>query len=108
MNIVGKHQRYFFCDYCADGFYIFNKITDMNEHLTIEVKEKFLVVTCPEGHYITNWDKEDILAYSSAKTMYCPLSADLTGYYCVTEEEHNELVEKQREAAENIKLSITE
>lgn len=77
----------------------------MTEHLIIETREKFLVVTCREGHYITNWDKEDILKYTSAKVMYCPKNTDLNDYYCVTEEEHNELVEKQREAAENMNIN---
>lgn len=72
----------------------------MNEHLVVENREKFMVVTCSEGHYITNWDKEDIKLYTSAKTMYCPLNYDLSTYYCVTEEQHNEWMEKQKEALE--------
>ena len=80
----------------------------MTEHLIVETREKFLVVTCSEGHYITNWNKEDILKYTSAKVMYCPLNTDLNDYYCVTEEEHNELVEKQRDSVENIELTVSE
>lgn len=72
----------------------------MNEHLIIENREKFMVVTCSEGHYITNWDKEDVRNYTSAKTMYCPLGYDISEYYCMTEEEHNRLMEQQREILE--------
>lgn len=71
----------------------------MNEHLIIEYNEKFNFnkVTCPEGHYITNWDKQDIREYTASKIMFCPTSLDLSNYYCLTEEEHNELMEKQEE-----------
>lgn len=76
----------------------------MNEHLIVEVNDKFNFkkVTCKEGHYITDWDKVDILKYTSAKTMYCPMNTDLGKFYCVTEDEHNELMEKQIKAAEEL------
>lgn len=70
----------------------------MNEHLNIEINDKlnFKKVTCKEGHYITNWNKEDILEYTSAVIMYCPLNTNLDSFYCLTEEEHNALmVEKE-------------
>lgn len=67
-----------------------------NEHLIVENKEKFMVVSCSEGHYITNWDKKDVRNYTSAKKMYCPLGYDISGYYCVTEEEHNQLIKEQQ------------
>ena len=72
----------------------------MNEHLIVETKEKFLKVTCSEGHFLTDWDKENILEYHSARIMYCPLNADLSSYYCVTAEENAEYEEKQRIAIE--------
>lgn len=76
----------------------------MNEHLIVEVNDKlnFKKVTCKEGHYITDWDKVDILKYTSAKTMYCPMNTDLEKFYCITEDEHNELMEKQYKAAEEL------
>lgn len=76
----------------------------MNEHLIVEVNDKlnFKKVTCKEGHYITDWDKVDILKYTSAKVMYCPMNVDLEQYYCVTEEAHNILMEKQYKAAEEL------
>lgn len=68
----------------------------MNEHLTIEINEKlnFKKVTCIEGHYITNWDRQNILDYTSAKIMFCPISTDLEQFYCVSDEEHNKLMEE--------------
>ncbi|MEE1226343.1 MAG: hypothetical protein UHM08_04470 [Bacteroidales bacterium] len=76
----------------------------MNEHLIVEVNDKlnFKKVTCKEGHYITNWNKENVLDYTSAKTMYCPMNTDLEAFYCVSEEEHNEIMEKQIKAAEEL------
>lgn len=73
----------------------------MNEHLIVEFNEKFNFkkVTCKEGHYITNWDKADIMEYTSAKIMYCPMDTDLEGYYCVTEEEHNDIMEEVKKRA---------
>lgn len=73
----------------------------MNEHLIIEVNEtlNFKKVTCKEGHYITNWDKVDIMQYTSAKVMYCPMGADLEPYYCITEEAHNILMEEMEKKA---------
>lgn len=69
-------------------------------HLIVEFNEKynFNKITCPEGHLITNWDKEDIKTYTASTVMYTPITYNLNDYYCVTEEEHNELMEKHREA----------
>lgn len=78
----------------------------VNEHLLVEKNEeyKFLKVTCSEGHYITNWDKEDILKYHSAKIMYTPLTADLSKYYCVTEEENAQYNEDREKAEEQKRI----
>ena len=73
----------------------------MNE-IQIERNEDygFLILTCSEGHYISNWNKVDILEFTSAKKIFCPADTDTTQFYCLTEEEHNELVELQRQAIE--------
>lgn len=71
----------------------------MNE-LIIEKNEKynFLTISCEQGHYITNWDKQDIKEFTSAKKIFCPANTDTSQYYCVTEEEYNELMELQEKA----------
>lgn len=78
----------------------------VNEHLLVETNDeyKFLKVTCKEGHYITNWDKEDILEYNSSKIMYCPLNTDLSKYYCVTEEENAQYYEDKEKAEEQKRI----
>ena len=66
------------------------------ENIKIERFEDkgFVKVECMEGHYITNWDKQNILDFSDAKVMYCPLNYDLDAYYCLTDEEHNKYTEE--------------
>ena len=85
-----------------------------NEHLIVEINEKFNFkkVTCKEGHYITDWNKENILDFTSSTTMYCPMDTDLSIYYCISEEEYNKLMEQQeiafktREEEERNKIEI--
>lgn len=49
------------------------------------------------GMVITDWDKEDILMYSSCKELYCPKDADLSGYYEIPEEEDEKYMQQQIE-----------
>ena len=65
----------------------------MNEHLIVEINEtyNFKKVSCPEGHHITNWDREDILTFTASTIMYCPLTYNLDTFYCITEEEYETL-----------------
>lgn len=72
------------------------------EHLKVEINEQynFKVVTCTEGHHITDWDKQDIKEFTSSTVMYCPLNYDLNNYYCVTDEEYETLMEQHRIAIE--------
>lgn len=72
----------------------------------IEVNEtyNYKKVTCREGHYITNWDKADVMKYTYAKIMYCPLDTNLEEYYCVTEEEHAALVKEMEQRLVELEL----
>lgn len=70
----------------------------MEHKLIYTEKPNFVEITCTEGHYITNWDKEDITEFADAKLMICPLGFDVSGYYCITEEEHNTYLNQQIEA----------
>ena len=66
-----------------------------------ENKERgYKQIKCTEGHYLTNWDKNDIKEYSYCRVMFAPIDYDISGYYCVDEEEHNRLVEEQIKALE--------
>ena len=70
----------------------------MEHKLIYTEKPNFVEITCTEGHYITNWNKEDIMEFADAKLMICPLGFDMTDYYCITEEEHNTCLNQQIEA----------
>lgn len=88
----------------------------MNTHIkTEEYKDKgYLKVWCDEGHYLTDWDKEDIFKFTSAKIMFCPLGYNLDNYYCITDEEYKQYMEQLDEAArkrseeENNKINTME
>ena len=78
----------------------------MNEHIIYEVNEekKYKKVWCKDGHYITNWDKVNILEYNSFRIMYCPINTDLSNFYCVTEEENENLYKLQEIELKNEEL----
>lgn len=67
----------------------------MNTDFIIVNKGSFLEITCKEGHNITNWDKNDIKEFSSAKIMIAPTDYDLTKFYCLTDEENEKLMNEQ-------------
>ena len=67
----------------------------MNTDFIITNKGSFIEITCKEGHNITNWDKNDIKDFSSAKIMVAPIDYDLTKFYCLTDEENDRLMSEQ-------------
>lgn len=73
----------------------------MNDFI-IEKKNNYVKITCKEGHYITEWNKDDIKDFSSAKMIFCPTFKDISTYYCITEEENEEYLKLQMEEYERI------
>lgn len=69
----------------------------MNGHIKVEYNEQynFNKVTCIEGHLITNWDGNDIKSYTACTIMYTPSNITIDEYYCITEDEHNKLMNEQ-------------
>lgn len=66
-----------------------------------ENKDKgFIKVTCSEGCFMTEWNKENILEYTSFRTMYCPLNKDLSNIYCVSDEDNAKYEEEKEKAIE--------
>lgn len=57
--------------------------------------DKFIEITANEGYVLTDWDKQDILSYTSTKIMVCPLNYDYSGYYTITDEEDERLMNDQ-------------
>lgn len=74
--------------------------------MRVEYNEKFNFnhITAEEGMVITDWNGEDIKEYSSAKEMYCPITADLSRYYEVSDAQDAENMEAQRKAIEDERL----
>lgn len=66
-----------------------------NFKIIVDEAKGYIKVECTEGHYITNWDKKDIMEYTDAKVMYCPLGYNLDSFYCVSDEEHNAYIAEQ-------------
>lgn len=52
-------------------------------------------IKCNDNHYITNWNKEDILEFADSKIMIAPINYDISNFYCISEEEHNKYMEQQ-------------
>lgn len=67
-------------------------------HLIVEFNEEynFNKITCVEGHYITDWDGNDITTYCGSKMMFAPANYNLENYYCIEDARHNELMELQK------------
>lgn len=74
----------------------------MNGHIKVEYNEQynFNKVTCTEGHYITNWNGEDVKSFTASTIMYAPISVTFEDFYCVTEDEYNRLMDEQVKAIE--------
>lgn len=54
-----------------------------------------IVVKAAEGYVLTTWDEQDIMDYTFAKIMYCPLTFDVTQIREITDEESEKLLEEQ-------------
>lgn len=77
----------------------------MEHKLTVELNEQynFYKVTCPEGCHITDYTKDkDIRDLIISTELYIPgtytVDEIAEKYYCVTEDEYNELIAKRDKA----------
>ena len=50
-------------------------------------KKYFYELTPDEGYVLTDWDKNDIIDYSSYKIVVCPLITPIENFYEITVEE---------------------
>lgn len=68
--------------------------------MKIEYNEKFNFnhIIADEGMAVTDWDKNDIKEYVSAKEMYCPVTVDLSLLYEISDEMDAEYREEQERA----------
>ena len=65
------------------------------ENITIRRTDKFIEITTNDGYVMTDWNGENILEYSSAKQLVCPVNYDYSAYYTVTDEENERLLKEQ-------------
>ena len=69
--------------------------------MKIEKTDKYIKVTAEDSGYLTSYkDGEDILAYTSSRIMYAPLTADLSDLRDISAEDNNKY-EELRLKAEN-------
>lgn len=61
----------------------------------------FKKIWCSDGHYMTDWNKENIEQFTYSKIIYCPISFNHSNIYCITEEEKERLEKEQMEFIEN-------
>lgn len=64
-----------------------------------KTKLKFKEVKSENGKYITNFKEgDDIKTYSASTILICPISADLTEYREIDEEQHQKYLEAKEKA----------
>lgn len=75
----------------------------MEHNINVEIYEdkNFKKIWCSEGHYMTNWDKENIEQFTYSRVIYAPIITNMDDLYCITDEECLKLQEEQRIYIEN-------
>ena len=64
--------------------------------MTIETKEKYLIITADEGMVLTEWKEgNDILHFSFAEKQFSPLNYDIARLREITKEECHRLLDEQ-------------
>ena len=74
--------------------------------MKIETTDKYVKITPDEGMVLTTWNEgDDIVEYNGIKTVYAPLTADISMFREITIEENTKLEEDRDKAVELIRLS---
>lgn len=69
--------------------------------MKIETNDKFKKITPDEGMVLTSFKEgDDIINYTSARLMYCPLNLELNDLREITEEEDSKYMDEQFKAVE--------
>lgn len=63
--------------------------------MNTEIKNNMKIITADEGMVITNWNGENILDFSYCKLIYAPVNLNTDSYREITQDEAEELIEKQ-------------
>lgn len=71
--------------------------------MKIELFGKYKKITADEGIVFTTWvDGDDIINYTSFRTMYIPLNSELENIREITEEQDAMLLKEQEEKIKNL------
>jgi hypothetical protein len=72
-----------------------------SKNMTIETKEKYLIITADEGMVLTEWKEgNDILHFSFAEKQFSPLNYDIARLREITKEECHRLLDEQERVQE--------
>lgn len=63
--------------------------------MNTEIKNNMKVITADEGMVMTNWNGENILDFSYCRIIYAPVNFNTDSYREITQDEAEELIEKQ-------------
>ena len=70
--------------------------------ITIRETDRFIEIYADNGYVLTNWNKDNILDYTSTKMLVCPLNYDYSGFYTISDEDDAKYMELQRIEIEKI------
>lgn len=69
--------------------------------MKIELTDNFKKITPDEGMVLTSFKEgDDIINYTSARLMYCPVNLELNDLREITEEENSKYMDEQFKAVE--------
>lgn len=69
--------------------------------MKIELTDNFKKITPDEGMVLTSYKEgDDIINYTSARLMYCPLNLEISDLREITEEEDSKYMDEQFKAVE--------
>lgn len=73
--------------------------------MTVEIKDKFKIITADEGMVLTEWQVGDgILYYTYSVKQYAPLTFDPAKLHEITQEESDRLVKEQEERIRELNM----
>ena len=77
--------------------------------MTIEYKEKYMIIKADEGMALTEWTEDmDILDFSYGTMQYCPLGYDTSVIREITQEECDRLAKEQEERIKELEEAENE
>lgn len=75
----------------------------MEHNINVEIFEEkgYKKIWCNEGHYMTDWNRENIEEFTYSRVIYAPIKTNVDSLYCITDEECEKLNEELINYIEN-------